>query len=237
MKITVKMLNRIPLLAGLFLGLLPALFHAAEPADGSAGPGVRARAEAFFSASEWIPAESFPENGSVRIPDAENLPGRVLPPQDGSPEENASALPFPVFPADTPESLRFPEVPGAGSLDFSGVPASLTALFAGLADAFSAQDFSVPAVASGPDFLAQFLVYKMERLPPPQDVWFAGIEISGDGTAAKAGFRIRFSRDGGSPPLAVFAAAEAVQEGGVWKLRDVILDGDSYGQALEQIGT
>ena len=106
MKITEKMLNRIPLLAGLFLGLLPALFHAAEPADGSAGPGVRARAEAFFSASEWIPAESFPENGSVRIPDAENLPGRVLPPQDGSPEENASALPFPVFPADTPESLR-----------------------------------------------------------------------------------------------------------------------------------
>ena len=31
--------------------------------------------------------------------------------------------------------------------------------------------------------------------------------------------------------------AEAVQEDGVWKLRDVILDGDSYGQALEQIGT
>ena len=41
----------------------------------------------------------------------------------------------------------------------------------------------------------------------------------------------------GALALAVFAAAEAVQEDGVWKLRDVILDGDSYGQALEQIGT
>lgn len=202
---------------------------------------VRSRAERRFSLFSWTQSEACDA--------ADTPPGRIgnpLSARAGSAgasrdaDQNASGLNAGdvavAFSAASSLPAVYPEIPGAGRPVFSSAPDELLSLLSAAAAHIKAAAFSALQVCDGSEFLPVFLSYRLEKLPAVEDVYFPGVEVSEDHSAARSVFRLRFSSDSGSF-ASVFAVVEVARENGMWKIRDIIFDGDSYAEAVEQTGT
>lgn len=208
--------------------------HAENP---PAGETVRTRTENRFSAFEWLSkdgmeTQDYPFQNRISKPLTEynNFTGK---------SENTVGISsgVPVLSVCTgclvPSVM--PEIPEAGSLDFSSVPEGLITLFRDTSAILKEGDFSKLKTWGNGSFLPFLLESRLEKLPPVEDVFFAGIKIAGDRTEARSVFRLRFPVSS-SAFVSVFAVVEAVLSGGEWTIRDIIFNGDSYEKAVKQTG-
>lgn len=204
------------------------------------GETVRTRAEKHFSSFEWTDRTDMESRGypaPERIKKILRDYGGTREESSGEPEDSSEE--FPLLSLGAASSLMpvIPEIADAGSLDFSSVPGPLVSFFQELSEALKNGDFSQLNTAENGEFLPFFLGARLQNLPPVEDVYFAGIEMSGDKSKARSVFRMRFPAASSGARVSVFAVVEALSVDGEWKLRDMIFNGDSYAKAVEQTGT
>lgn len=141
-----------------------------------------------------------------------------------------------VFPALTPTGdsgmpAVYPQIEGIGTIDYEGIDHELLSFFQALAR--SLKDKKIDDASCVPDraFLSRITMYRLERIPKPENVFFSRPTDNPDGSQTST-FSLMCKKGADRRPVRIEVIAKKMTVS--WQANDIRLDGESYAAVAQQ---